>query len=412
MSVFRFVHRFSGGNEIALLAAFVLQVVGFFALSSATHTVDSNGQVSSLLIRQTTWFVVGLVVCITAIAMPIRILQGVSYVVFAFSAVTLVMVLILGKVGMGAERWLVFGPVQFQPSELAKVGLVMSLARLLTDRAKELNRMRTLLIATGLTGLFTGLVIVEPDLGTSMVYPVLLFVMLFWAGIPPVILLVLASPVLVIPAGFHWMSLAIVLIAIAIVLYFARVRLMITVSVLVVLMGIGMATPTLWSHLHGYQQKRILSFLNPDSDPMGAAYQLIQSKVTIGSGGFAGKGFLKGTQTHLKFLPEQHTDFIFSVWGEEFGFLGSLLVLAAFMVLVVKSILLSAKVRNAFMGAICAGIAAFFLVHAFVNIGMTLGMLPVTGLPLPFLSYGGSMLVSTWLMVGLMTSAARHWREY
>jgi len=208
------------------------------------------------------------------------------------------------------------------------------------------------------------------------------------------------------------MALAGVLIAIAIVLYFARVRLMITVSVLAVLLGIGSATPTLWSHLHAYQQKRILSFLNPDSDPMGAAYQLIQSKVTVGSGGFAGKGFLKGTQTHLKFLPEQHTDFIFSVWGEEFGFVGSMIVLAGFLTLVVKAILLSAKVRNAFLGAMCAGIAAFFLVHAFVNIGMTLGMLPVTGLPLPFLSYGGSMLVSSWLLVGLMTSAARHWREY
>ena len=137
-----------------------------------------------------------------------------------------------------------------------------------------------------------------------------------------------------------------------------------------VLMGIGLSTPALWSHLHEYQQRRIMSFLNPSSDPTGSAYQLIQSKVTVGSGGFAGKGFLKGTQTHLKFLPEQHTDFIFSVWGEEFGFLGSIFVLAAYFILVIKSLLLSVKVRNSFMAAMCVGIASYFLVHCFINIGI------------------------------------------
>ena len=412
MSVFRFAHKFFGGNEIAILAALVLQTIGILALSSATHTVDTSGQVSALVLRQTIFFGIGLVLCMAVIAIPLRILQAFSYLIFSLSILSLIAVLILGRAGMGAERWLAFGPVRFQPSEFAKVALILALARLLTERSQEWNRIRTLILATALSVLCMGLVLVEPDFGTSVVYPILLFVMLFWAGVPPIALLIMASPLAIIPAGFHWISLAVVLIAIAIVLYLNRTRFLIAVSVLAVLMGIGLATPNLWSHLHPYQQRRIQSFLNPNADPMGSAYQLIQSKVTIGSGGFAGKGFLKGTQTHLKFLPEQHTDFIFSVWGEEFGFLGSMLVLGAFLVLVVKSLLLSTKVRNAFMGALCAGIAAFFLIHVFVNIGMTLGMLPVTGLPLPFMSYGGSMLLSSWLLVGLMTSAARQWREY
>jgi rod shape determining protein RodA len=408
----RSLHKFIGGNEIALLAALFLQIVGMAALSSATHSMGGAEGISPLLIRQSLWMAIGLVACVLAMAMPIRFLQAFSYLLYMVAVLALIIVLVLGKVGAGAERWIVIGPMRFQPSELAKVALILSLARLLTERAKEWNRFRTLITATIMTVLCFGLVLIEPDLGTAMVYPIILFIMLFWAGVPPLILLIMASPIAIIPAGFHWLSLAIALIVIAIVLYLTRTRFMITISVLAVLMTIGLATPTLWSHLHPYQQRRILSFLNPGSDPTGSAYQLIQSKVTIGSGGFAGKGYLKGTQTHLKFLPEQHTDFIFSVWGEEFGFLGSVLVLGAYLILVMQAFLLSAKVRNAFMGAMCAGIAAFFLIHCFVNIGMALGMLPVTGLPLPFLSYGGSMLVSSWLMVGLMTSAARQWREY
>ncbi len=412
-AILRFIHRITGGNEPALIAALVLQAIGIIALTSATKSMGNTVGTSPILMRQLAWIVIGIIACGVAIAIPARFLQAFSYLMYIIATLALVLVLIPGKVGMGAERWLALGPFRFQPSELAKIALILALARLLTERATEWNRTRTLTAAMILTAVSMGLVLIEPDLGTSLVYPLIMFLMLFWTGVPPVILLVMASPILVIPAGLiHWAALAGVLIVIAIILYVKRTRLVITISILTVLLGIGLATPTLWSHLHEYQQRRILSFLDPSSDPTGSAYQLIQSKVTIGSGGLAGKGFLKGTQTHLKFLPEQHTDFIFSVWGEEFGFLGSILVLAAYFVLVIKSLLISAKVRNSFLAAMCVGIASFFLVHCFINIGMTLGMLPVTGLPLPFLSYGGSMLVSSWLMVGLMTSAARQWREY
>ena len=413
VSILRFIHRVTGGNEPALIAALVLQLVGIIALTSATRSMSDTIGTSSILMRQLAWAAIGIIACGIAIAIPARFMQGFSYLIYLVAIMALVLVLILGKVGMGAERWLALGPFRFQPSELAKIALILALARLLTERATEWNRTRTLTVAMILTAISMGLVLIEPDLGTSLVYPLIMFLMLFWTGVPPIILLVMASPIFVIPAGLiHWVALAGVLIVIAVILYVKRTRFVITVLILTALMGVGLATPTLWSHLHEYQQRRILSFLNPSSDPTGSAYQLIQSKVTVGSGGFAGKGFLKGTQTHLKFLPEQHTDFIFSVWGEEFGFLGAILVLAAYFVLVIKSLLISAKVRNSFLAAMCVGIASFFLVHCFINIGMTLGMLPVTGLPLPFLSYGGSMLVSSWILVGLMTSAARQWREY
>jgi rod shape determining protein RodA len=412
MGITQFINKITGGNEIALIAALLLQGMGIMALISATQGMTHSQDLASPLLRQLLWIAIGIVVCGITLSISPKILQGFSYIIYFLAVLALISVLLLGQIGMGADRWLIIGPFRFQPSEFAKLALILALARLLTERGKDLKHTGTLVSAIVMTALCMGLVLVEPDLGTSLVYPLLMFLMLFWAGVPPVTLLIIASPIAIIPAGFHWITLALVLIAIAIVLYFARTRLMVAVLILAALMGIGLATPTLWSHLHEYQQRRILSFLNPGSDPMGSAYQLIQSKVTIGSGGFAGKGFLKGTQTHLKFLPEQHTDFIFSVWGEEFGFLGSLVVLIAYLILVIKAYLLSAKVRNAFLGAMCAGIAAFFLVHCFVNIGMTLGMLPVTGLPLPFMSYGGSMLITSWILVGLMTAAARHWREY
>jgi rod shape determining protein RodA len=409
--MWRTIYKFIGGNEVALTAAIVLQLVGILALGSATHSADNAGP-SAILVKQIVWAVLGLVMFGLIQTLPTRILQAFSYVIYGVAVFFLVVVLIAGKIGMGAARWLEIGPLQFQPSEIAKIAIILALARLLTERTREWNQTKTLLLAIGMALFCTALVLVEPDLGTSLVYPVILFLMLFWAGVPAVVLFVMASPILVIPAGFHWLALIAVLLAIATVLYFTRTRLWIVVVVMVMLTGLGISTPRLWSHLHPYQQRRIESFLNPDSDPMGAAYQLIQSKVTIGSGGFSGKGFLKGTQTHLKFLPEQHTDFIFSVWGEEFGFLGSMVVVVAYFVLVLRAFHLSGKVRNPFMAAMCAGIASLFLIHYFVNIGMALGMLPVTGLPLPFLSYGGTMAISSWSLIGLMTLAARRWREY
>jgi len=409
--MWRSIHKRIGGNEVALTAALILQLVGVLALGSATHSSDNAGP-SAILVKQIVWVVFGLVVFGFIQTLSSRILQAFAYIFYGAAAFCLVLVLVMGEIGMGATRWLEIGPIQFQPSEIAKVALILALARLLTERSREWNQTKTLVVAVGMAMFCMGLVIVEPDLGTSLVYPIILFLMLFWAGAPPVVLIIMASPLLVIPAGFHWLALVAVLLAIALILYFTRTRLWITITVLIMLLGLGISTPKLWSHLHQYQRNRILSFINPDADPMGSAYQLIQSKVTIGSGGFSGKGFLKGTQTHLKFLPEQHTDFIFSVWGEEFGFLGSVLVVGAYFVLVFKAFQLSGKVRNTYMSALCAGIGAFFLIHYFVNIGMTLGMLPVTGLPLPFLSYGGTMVISSWMMVGLLTLAARHWREY
>jgi rod shape determining protein RodA len=409
--MWRAIHKHIGGNEVALTAALILQLVGILALASATHSTEYSGP-SSILIRQIVWVVFGLIVFGLIQTLSARILQAFAYIIYGAAAFCLLLVLVMGEIGMGATRWLEIGPIQFQPSEIAKVALILALARLLTERFHEWNQTKTLVAAVGMALVCTGLVIVEPDLGTSLVYPVILFLMLFWSGASPVVLLIMASPLLVIPAGFHWLTLFAVLAAIAVVMYFTRTRLLVTITVLILLLGLGISAPRLWSHLHQYQRNRIISFINPDADPMGSGYQLIQSKVTIGSGGITGKGFLKGTQTHLKFLPEQHTDFIFSVWGEEFGFLGSLLVVTAYFVLVFKAFQLSGKVRNLFMSAMCAGIGAFFLIHYFVNIGMTLGMLPVTGLPLPFLSYGGTMIISTWIMVGLLTLAARHWREY
>jgi rod shape determining protein RodA len=174
----------------------------------------------------------------------------------------------------------------------------------------------------------------------------------------------------------------------------------------------GVAAPILWSRLHVYQQMRIQTFLDPTRDPHGAGYQIIQSKVAIGSGGLIGKGFLAGSQTHLKFLPAQHTDFVYAVLGEEFGFLGTTLVLLLFALLVTRGLWIAQRTRNRFGELVAAGVSTAILFHILVNIGMTLGVFPVTGLPLPFLSYGGSFLAAMWINVAIVLVVAERWQEY
>jgi rod shape determining protein RodA len=206
-----------------------------------------------------------------------------------------------------------------------------------------------------------------------------------------------------------WILFALVL---AFVLYRSRLRLWTVVLVVIVNLAVGIATPHVWNHLESYQRQRIATFLDPSADPYGAGYQIIQSKIAIGSGGVAGKGFMHGTQKGLEFLPEQHTDFIFSVVGEETGFLGSAFVTVLYMVLILRGVRIARRARNRFGSLLAIGLTAVFLYHVLVNVCMTVGLAPVTGLPLPLLSYGGTSLLTSFLQIGLIQNVAMRWREY
>jgi rod shape determining protein RodA len=255
------------------------------------------------------------------------------------------------------------------------------------------------------------LVLLQPDLGTALVFIFVCLVMMVRAGLPWIWLLMLLSPMIAALCSMNLFVLLAFILVFATLLYTSEVGITLMAIFLSLSAGIGFTLPTFWNLLEPYQQQRIFVFLNPEMYPRGAGYQLIQSKVAVGSGGFLGKGYLEGTQTQLSFLPERHTDFIFSVVGEEFGFVGASLVLGLFTLLVMRAVVVGLRHRNGYCALVMTGFASMIFFHVLVNVGMTIGMMPVTGLPLPFLTYGGSFLWTLLLVMGLLINFSWHRRD-
>ncbi len=256
------------------------------------------------------------------------------------------------------------------------------------------------------------LILKQPDLGTSLVFFAILISMLFWSGVPLFYLFLIVSPFISLICAFHWVPWALFFFILVLLLYRVRPGFVFSVGFLMLNLAFGMITPLVWNKLHDYQKDRIIVFLDPGRDPQGAGYQIIQSKVAIGSGGLAGKGYLEGSQTKLAFLPHQHTDFVFSVLGEEFGLIGGVVLLGLFTFLIIKGILIAQKTRNTFSSNVAIGLIAMIIFQMMVNVGMTLGVMPVTGLPLPFVSYGGSSMLLSWVALGILLAINSRWFEY
>jgi rod shape determining protein RodA len=262
---------------------------------------------------------------------------------YGLAVVLLVGVLFVGVGKMGERRWFELGVVRFQPSELAKYATILLLARWLARKKTKLERATHLVVPIVITLIPFGLVLREPDLGTALMFPLILLPMLYWAGARPVVILLLLAPVLSMVLAFHLVAWLVFLGALACLLYLSRVLLMDKVVIFTASVLAGRVSPLLWAHLEEYQKHRVLAFLSPEKYRFSTGYQLIQSKIAIGSGSAFGKGFLQGTQKNYAFLPEQHTDFIFSVLGEEFGFLGCAVVLALYLYLVLRMLRLAAQ---------------------------------------------------------------------
>lgn len=404
-------HRSIRHLDFNLLAAVVLLIIfGLVAIYSATYVGDS--QASQLNFKkQLIWSVIGLVVLTGTIFAPIRFLHKYSYWIFAISILLLVAVLGIGT-GAGTRRWIALGPIRIQPAEIAKVGTLLALARYLSRENRDLGNFRQIAVAFGFIFLPLLLVMKQPDLGSALVFLALILPMLHWAGLSSMILFVLIAPLISLVCAFNYYTFLVAMIFISIVLFLSQRGLIFFLVNFVLNIGVGVVTPIIWNLLKDYQQKRILTFLGLVTDPHGLGYQVIQSKVAIGSGGFSGKGFLEGTQTHLRFLPEQHTDFIFCVIGEEFGFLGALIIFSVFFYLIFKGTTIATEVKSKFLSLLVFGGTIIFLFQIVINIGMTIGIMPVTGLPLPFLSYGGSALISNLVIIGLLLNASRKRFEY
>ena len=338
-----------------LLLVLLLSAYGLMMQYSA-----SGGDPFVFAIPQATKWVVGMVLFVGISLLPTRTLLATSYLFYGLCVLLLVVVQAMGMIGGGAQRWVNIGFFTLQPSEVMKLGLILALARYFHSATLDGTRhLLVLMVPIGLLAIPAVLILLQPNLGTATILAMVAYIMCFMAGI-------------------HWW-------------YFAG-----TISAALA------AVPIIYQFLHPYQQKRVMTFLDPASDPLGAGYNIIQSKIAIGSGGFFGKGLLNGSQGQLDFLPEKQTDFIFTMLAEELGFFGALILLIFYGAVLWFAIMLAVRTRHAFGRMIAVGVAAMLFVHVFINMAMVMGMIPVVGVPLPFLSYGGSFMIATLAACGLL----------
>ena len=405
MNLSRYIRR--DFDLLLLLAVLAAVTLGIVTIYSATYDWDSEAAGNTYQ-KQATWAAIAIFALVVTMSIPLKFYYAFAYIIYSVAILLLVLVLEFGD-----RRWFDLGPIHVQPSELAKLATVLALARYLSWRNRDLARARSLLLPLLLVLLPAVLVYKQPDLGTSLVFCAILMPMLYWAGLSAANLFFIISPVLSLICAFHALTLGLLIVLIVLLLFRVRLSRTATITLLVINLTVAVGAPYIWDNkLRDYQQQRILTFLNPDMDKLGTGYQVIQSRVAIGSGGFGGKGFLQGTQTKLAFLPERHTDFIFSVVSEEFGFIGAISLLTLFFFVILRAIKIATLTKSRFASLLSIGLASILVFHVFVNIGMTIGLTPVTGLPLPFLSYGGSPLVTNLILVGLLLNVHARRHEY
>ncbi|MFH1701646.1 MAG: rod shape-determining protein RodA [Candidatus Zixiibacteriota bacterium] len=391
-------------------AALLLSLFGIMLIFSAQYYNDDPGA-QNYFVKQIIWLVVALVAFAIIVNLPQRFYDFGAYIFYASIIFLLVAVLFVGAQS-GVSRWFSLGPVNFQPSEFAKVAVLLALARYFAYSKLPPESVKRLFFSFAIVAVPVALILKQPDLGTSLVFFVLLFSLWFFSGLSPLYLFLIISPLISLVAAFHWIAWVIYLTILLIILVIGRPGLLFSVLITIVNLAFGVLTPLVWNKLAEYQKMRILIFLDPGRDPYRAGYQIIQSIISVGSGGLFGKGYLGGSQTRLEYLPVRHTDFVFSVLGEELGFLGGLVMLIIFGFILIRGMRIAIKCRSMFMGMVSWGAVTIIFFQMLVNVGMTLGLMPVTGLPLPFVSYGGTSLVFFWILIGLLVLADRRWQEY
>jgi rod shape determining protein RodA len=392
-----------------ITVTFGLVLFGLATLYSAGQT-DVPTRAAGVWHRQFMWVGIGIVGAWVIFHVSLRVLEWLAPALYAFSLVLLGIVLLVGTGAGTAESshsWLSVGGHQIgQPSELAKVATVLMLARFLSGRKEPPRGLRDLIGPSLIVGVPCLLVLKQPDLGSALVFVGIYFAMLFWAGVRPRMLFLLASPVISLLLAFNTLAWSLWMIGFLLVLVAWRPYVWDWVVFLAANVAMGAVAMPLWKRLAPYQQNRLLTFLNPEVDPRAAGYHAIQSRVAIGSGGWFGTGYTEGPQKRLAFLPEQHTDFVFSVVGEELGFVGVLVALALFLALFLVLLRIARRATDPFSSLAVFGIVGLFFTHVFENVGMTVNLMPITGIPLPLFSYGGSFFIICSLCLGLALRVA------
>ena len=345
-------------DKAFILIVFLIFIIGTLAIYSATQAKNLPFS-ESFFVKQAFWMSIAALFMTAALVISYQRFIDISYVIYAVNVLLLIFVLVTGTARLGAQRWFSIGAFAFQPSEFIKLSLILALAGYIGTRKDTMARAGNMAIPIALLGIPFILVLLQPDLGTALLLLPIFFSILLVGG--------------------------------------ANIKYMIGM----IAAGLA-ATPVFWHFLRGYQKQRLLVFIDPNTDPLGAGYTIIQSKIAAGSGGLFGKGWLNGTQNQLNFLPERHTDFIFSVIGEEFGFIGAAAVVLLYFVLVKKAFAIANTTSDMYGKCIATGVGVLLALQVIINVGMTIGLMPVVGIPLPLVSYGGSSLLSTMIAIGLL----------
>jgi rod shape determining protein RodA len=346
------------------LVGIVLLIASAGILNLYSTTLGGESAGTPLYLKQIFWLLIGLSVMVVIAFIEYRFYSDFAYIVYTVAFFFLLVVMGYGIITSGAQRWIKIGSISFQPSEFVKISLILALAKFFQrPPSREGYSLKDLTLPFLLLLLPMGLILKQPDLGTAIILLLIFFSILIFVKI-------------------RWSTL------------------------LTIGLGGAAILPISWSFLKEYQKRRIITFFNPELDPLGAGYHIIQSKIAVGSGEMIGKGFMKGTQCRLGFLPEQQTDFIFSALGEEWGLVGSLLIVGLYFILILWGLRIAVQSKDRFGAILSFGVVAMFFWHIFINIGMVLGMMPVVGIPLPLLSYGGSFLLSTMIGMGLLLNVS------
>ncbi len=392
------------------IPALLLFCIGLAAIYSSTlHNPHASGNFE----KQIIWGITSFILFLIVYSIPTNSFKTLAVPSYLISLLLLLVVLAIGKRVNGNKSWLGLGGLGFQPSELAKLGTILMLASFLSRKNTNIDSLKDIIIALAIGFIPVGLIMIEPDLGTSIVFIGLILAILFWKGISLFGMFVVLSPgISAIASLFGTYYFVAALVIIFMLLIFFKKDIFSSGSIFALNLGAGFFTKFVYDLLSQHQQTRIRSFINPSADPLGAGYNAIQAKVAIGSGGLLGKGFLAGTQTQLQFIPEQWTDFIFCVIGEEFGFIGAIITLVLFLYLFNRLLKLAGSAKDEFLSLTLIGILAVYFIHLMINIGMVVGVMPVIGIPLPFVSYGGSSLMADVLMLGIAANIYRTRKNY
>jgi len=392
-----------------VLASLGLMLFGLATLYSAGQT-DVPTRAAGVWHRQFIWLGVGIIACGVIYNISLRVLEWLAPALYAFSILLLGLVLIVGTGAGTAESshsWLSIGGHQIgQPSELAKVATVLMLARFLSSRKEAPRSLKDLIGPALIVGVPFLMVLRQPDLGSALVFVGIFFAMLFWSGVRPRLLFLMATPGISLLLAFNTLTWSAWIIVFVLILIAWRPYVWDWTMFLAANIAMGAIAMPLWTRLAPYQQNRLLTFLNPEVDPRAAGYHAIQSRVAIGSGGWFGTGYTDGPQKRLAFLPEQHTDFVFSVVGEELGFLGVFVALSLFLTLFLVLVRIARRAPDPFSSLVVFGIVGLFFTHVFENVGMTVNLMPITGIPLPLFSYGGSFFIICLLCLGVALRVA------